>query len=399
MEILSAEESLLVLQRMQSPFLAKQLETPPSPNQQVLLIYAPKEQYKLVPGHETPQIQSENEVLIRTLAIGLNPIDWKGPDYNFGLPSLPWINGRDFAGVVVKASKTLHRLKEGDIVLSPSTDYRDIRKAAFQEYVVSNEFNCARIPRDIPVQNSAAIGVAYVAATISLGICLGIDFTHTGGPNLLKIVRSISNDTIPEDVRDECTAGIQISETPRQGDWIAIWGASTATGFVTAQLAKLAGLRVIGVVDVAKHGERLSFVDVLVDRQDSMRAVEIIKGVTNHRLRFGFDAVGKDTAELLRSTLSHDAHLVGLTGLPNTVMPHIVHHSVPIKTFHTIPEVGKALMVWLESLLLKGEISVPPVMIADGGLLGVNQALDDLKTGRAGGIRIVVPLRRITAAV
>ena len=37
-------------------------------------------------------------------------------DYNFGLPSLPWINGRDLAGVVVKAHKNLRRIRVGDVV-------------------------------------------------------------------------------------------------------------------------------------------------------------------------------------------------------------------------------------------------------------------------------------------
>ena len=37
-------------------------------------------------------------------------------DYNFGLPSFPWINGRDFAGIVVKTSKGTSRIKAGDVV-------------------------------------------------------------------------------------------------------------------------------------------------------------------------------------------------------------------------------------------------------------------------------------------
>lgn len=37
-------------------------------------------------------------------------------DYNFGLPSFPWINGRDFAGIVVKVGKGVSRVKLGDAV-------------------------------------------------------------------------------------------------------------------------------------------------------------------------------------------------------------------------------------------------------------------------------------------
>ena len=37
-------------------------------------------------------------------------------DYDFGLPSFPWVNGRDFAGIVVKTFKGSSRVKAGDLV-------------------------------------------------------------------------------------------------------------------------------------------------------------------------------------------------------------------------------------------------------------------------------------------
>ena len=39
-----------------------------------------------------------------------------GSDYNFGIPSLPWVNGRDFAGVVIKTDRSVTRVKAGDVV-------------------------------------------------------------------------------------------------------------------------------------------------------------------------------------------------------------------------------------------------------------------------------------------
>ena len=37
-------------------------------------------------------------------------------DYDFGLPSFPWVNGRDFAGIVVKTGNAASRIKAGDVV-------------------------------------------------------------------------------------------------------------------------------------------------------------------------------------------------------------------------------------------------------------------------------------------
>jgi NADPH:quinone reductase-like Zn-dependent oxidoreductase len=159
--------------------------------------------------------------------VGLNPIDWKGPDYNFGLPSLPWINGRDLAGVVVKAHKSLRRIRVGDVILSPSTDYRDIRKAAFQEYVISTEHNSARVPKDLPIQTSAVVGVAFVTAALGLGVCLGLNFSKSNelkGPNLFDMLRLVDPNSFAEDIREECMNGIKSSERAKPGDWIAIWG-------------------------------------------------------------------------------------------------------------------------------------------------------------------------------
>lgn len=234
MEVLSEDESRQVIASMVSPFSKHNLSngnddttTFAVSGQSVLLIHGPGEEYKLTPNHEVPQPKSDDEILVKVVAIGLNPVDWKGPDYNFGLPSLPWINGRDFAGIVVKASKKLRRIKVGDVILSPSTDYRDIRKAAFQEFVISTEFNCARVPREIPVQNCAAVGVAFVAASLALGICFGIDFSTSGtfrGPNLLGLVRVFNSALLPEDIKEECLSGVAFPERAKAGDWIAIWG-------------------------------------------------------------------------------------------------------------------------------------------------------------------------------
>lgn len=165
------------------------------------------------------------------------------------------------------------------------------------------------------------------------------------------------------------------------------------------QLAKFAGLRVICVADISRHGARLhqSGADVLVDRHDSSRAVEIIHGVTQGKLRFALDTVGKETVSYLQQTLDQQqvgskAHLVGLTGLPGNLVAGVRHHIVPIKIFHSIPAVGERIMIWLEQLLEAKVLTPPIIQLAAGGLEGINDALDQLRDGKASGKRIVVPL-------
>ncbi|KAL4962955.1 zinc-binding alcohol dehydrogenase family protein [Aspergillus stella-maris] len=390
----------------------EELQAQPPSIQRALLVHAAQQPYALVADHAIPDILHKDEILIKIVAIGLNPVDWKGPAYNFGLPSLPWVNGRDLAGVIVNThashttSESPTRLKKGDLVIVPSTDYRDIRKAAFQEYAVATHFNAARIPESTSPAAAASAGVAFVASMLALGVSLGLDFSkikECAGPNLADIVSRVDVETIPPDVRGECLASRDEVERPRAGEWIAIWGASTTTGLLTIQLARLAGLKTIAVADIARHGSKLhaAGADILIDRHDKARAVEIIRGVTGNKLRFAIDIVGSETSTLLQAALnpsiredgSH-AHLLGLTGLPkgDLRVERIVYHTVPIKVFHTCPEVGEAMVVWLEKLMESRTLELPEVVRADGGLEGVNEALEMLKRGDASGKRIVVEL-------
>ena len=64
-----------------------------------------------------------------------------------------------------------------------------------------------------------------MAASLALGICMGVDFSDvTNGPDLLKIVKAVDPDSIPEDVRVESLSGISEHERAKPGDWIAVWG-------------------------------------------------------------------------------------------------------------------------------------------------------------------------------
>jgi hypothetical protein len=70
------------------------------PRTNAALIVASKRQYEYREDFPFPHLQNEQEVIIRTEAVGLNPIDWKSVDYNFCLPEFPWITGREMSGVV-----------------------------------------------------------------------------------------------------------------------------------------------------------------------------------------------------------------------------------------------------------------------------------------------------------
>ncbi|MBE3044056.1 hypothetical protein IMZ48_16095 [Candidatus Bathyarchaeota archaeon] len=47
--------------------------------QTVLLLNEPRQDYQVVRNYPVPDLLGDDEVLVKTAAIGLNPIDWKAP--------------------------------------------------------------------------------------------------------------------------------------------------------------------------------------------------------------------------------------------------------------------------------------------------------------------------------
>lgn len=83
---------------------------------QTALLVAEDRTYKLVQGFPAPQELAPHEIMIRNHATGLNHIDWKSVDYNFCLPELPWVTGREMAGTVERVGSDVTNLKRGDRV-------------------------------------------------------------------------------------------------------------------------------------------------------------------------------------------------------------------------------------------------------------------------------------------
>lgn len=175
------------------------------------------------------------------------------------------------------------------------------------------------------------------------------------------------------------------------------------------------------MVDKAKHGLRLANhhsirTDLLVDSHDPVRAVEIIRANLKGKLRFGIDVRGRESAASLLQALSPDnlgsdgagdappsppstphdsallsAHLIGLTGLPKQAAPEgTLFHTVPIKLFHEVPEVGEALVSWLERLLAAGLVQPPEIIDVEDGLKSINKGLDRMRKGEISGGKLVV---------
>lgn len=348
--------------------------------QSALLVHGPRQRYTLS-SIPLPNFQSEDEVLVRIEAIGLNPVDWKSVAYNFALPVLPALNGRDLAGTVVRVGSQVERFRVGDRAFAVSTNYRDYRTSSFQQYAVASSHCLGLVPPNVTIEESAALGVGASTAAIALSSTLGIrirDFAsfELGNGSEGELDRS----TLPPPIEE--------------GEWLLIWGASCVTGFFAAQFARLAGLKVIAVVCEKKHGDRLRKIGVehVVDRHDPISAISQIRSITSDKLKFAIDCVGSETAGFAQRGLRSEGEswLVGLSGLPKELREGVNGRSVPIKTVHTNNRIGSGLMKLIEELLASNELVLPDITVLEGGLEVVNDGLEKLRTGQVSFGRIVV---------
>lgn len=144
-----------------------------------------------------------DEALVRVTAAAINPSDVKNVSGYFKQTTLPRTPGRDFSGVVVQGTKYL-----GEEVWASAPGSGFTRDGAHAEYVVVPIEVLSPKPRNLSVEQAAAIGVPFITAWVSL-------------------------------VRE---AKLQPGET------ILIIGAGGAVGQAATQIANLLNARVLGAV-------------------------------------------------------------------------------------------------------------------------------------------------------
>ena len=147
----------------------------------------------------------DDQVLIKTVAVALNPADWKAMAW--GLSSDGGLVGCDFSGIVEEVGpQVTKQLKKGDRVCGV------VYGGAFAEYVVANGDLLIKVPDSMRFEQAATIGMG--AATVGQGLY----------QTALKL-----------ELPNEATG----SMIDRKGAYVLIYGGSSATGALGIQFAKL----------------------------------------------------------------------------------------------------------------------------------------------------------------
>ncbi|KAH8195816.1 hypothetical protein TruAng_010029 [Truncatella angustata] len=306
----------------------------------------------------------DDEIMIRSHFVGLNPIDWKSVDYNFCLPQFPHVTGREMSGVVTQVGRNVDNFNEGERVWT-STYYKDVRAGCFQEYVVVPSHTVLPIPSTVPFEAAACLGVAALTAGMTLWKWLGVPTPSS---------------TIEE------------SKT----EWLLIWGGSTVTGQFATQLAVHSGLNVITVTSAETKAlsEKLGASYVVVrDGKSDDQLIKEIHDNTSGRITRAIDLVGTKTAAICLRSVSTEvtvafAPLAMMSG-SQEVPENVVVHTVEMKQF-VLDKTNVCYTEELGNLLESGGVILPDLHIIEGGLDAVQEGLEMLKRGSLKGKKLVV---------
>lgn len=146
------------------------------------------------------------DVLVRIHASGVNPVETYVRSGTYAVkPDLPYIPGQDAAGIVVATGKIVGRFKPGDRVYTIGTTLGKAQ-GAYASLATCHPSQVYRLPEPLGFSQGAAIGVPYGTAHRAL-------FGRAGA---------------------------------QQGETVLVHGASGGVGLAAVQLARKAGLNVIG---------------------------------------------------------------------------------------------------------------------------------------------------------
>lgn len=151
---------------------------------------------------ETPEpTVGDGQVLVRLRAVGVNPVETYIRAGRYPLPALPYTPGTDAAGIVAAVGKGVTRVAVQDRVYTAGT-----LSGAYAEMALCREAQVHRLPESASFEQGSALGIPYGTAYRAL-------FQKAGA---------------------------------RPGELVLIHGASGGVGTACVQLARAAGLRVIG---------------------------------------------------------------------------------------------------------------------------------------------------------
>lgn len=317
----------------------------------------------------------DDYVLAKVHAVALNPTDWKHVAW---MPAEGATVGCDFAGTVVKIGpKVTKSLKEGDRITGFTHGVNKVEPedGCFAEYVVMKGDLATKIPDSWSFEEASTFGVGV--STVGQGLYQSLKLTLPG-------------------------------EGSGNGEYVLVYGGSTATGTLAIQYAKLSGYKVLSTnsphnndlvkslgveksfnykdQDCGKQireytGGKLSKVFDTISEGDSPKISAEATGDNGGKISFllpvGRDKVPDEKIEI-QTTLAYSVTGEGFKFGPN---------DVPAKPEDF--EFAKKFWGLTEKLFAEGKIKSHPTDVRSGGIDKIKEGMKDQQDGKVSGKKIV----------
>jgi len=341
-----------------------------------VVIQAPKKA-ELVSDRPEPKLRHDY-VKVKTVAVALNPTDWKHVDY---LASPGALSGCDYAGIVEEVGESVAQSwKIGDRIcgLTHGGNAVQHEDGAFAEHIVAKAEVQIKIPESLSFEEASTLGVGI--STVGQGLYQSLELPLPTNP---------AKEAFP----------------------LLIYGGSTATGTLAIQFAKLSGLTVVTTASPHNH----SFVkelgaDAVFDYNDPSCS-EKIKEFTKDKLYYAFDTIADERTGAMciaamasgSSTPLKYSSLVKVQKLPRDDVENKLTLAYTIMgerfTFGSdgpeFPaskddiEFGKMFWGIACKLLAEKKVKVHPIDVRPHGLKGVLGGMEEMRQGKVSGKKLV----------
>ncbi|GAB7350169.1 hypothetical protein MBLNU459_g0834t1 [Dothideomycetes sp. NU459] len=305
------------------------------------------------------------QVVIKVAYSGSNPKDWKRPEY---MDKGEANQGDDIAGTVYELGEGVSEFKKGDRVIA----FHEMMKpgGSYAEYGVAWSHTTAHLPDKISFQEGAAIPLAALTSAVGLYARLGLPQPWLPATTRIPLV---------------------------------IYGASSAVGSYALQLAAKSNIHPLICVagKAGAHVEKFldrGKGDTIVDyRGGDAAVVEGIKAALDggEQLRYAFDCVSeKGSFQNLSKVLAPQGGskiTLVLPGADYSDIPAGIEHSTTMvgDVHGKLKDFGYVYFRYLTRGLEEGWFKPQPQEVVPGGLAGVQQALQNLKDGKASAVKYV----------
>ncbi|KZV99414.1 GroES-like protein [Exidia glandulosa HHB12029] len=282
------------------------------------------------------------ELLIENIAIAQNPVDWKQLAWDYWIPDIPWTNGCDVTGTVVKVGSGVTKFKAGDRIVT-YLSRRTPRHGSYQTLSIADESLTAHLPERYTYEQGATIPLGFITAACGLINPLGVKLLVDG---------------------------------PSKNESLLVWGGSSSCGAFAIQLAKAAGYTVFSTASPVNHDYVLSLgASAVFDYHDD-DVVEKIRNAAGPNLSLVYDAIaenGSIEASAACITSPSGGVIASVLGIPEKDFGNVKVLQARAFLIGESKEVNDITYEILDAMLQSGKLIPNRVKVLPGGLRAVKE--------------------------